>query len=627
MRNPHFAAAVLLAALLGACSSISKTSDYRALPGTPPWANPPVLHAIAEPREDPAALAPADARFYLHVDNLADAELRGRDPLAAWAWKSLNKLNWPDNLAGAAKKLDLTRDEMLARYFGQTLAIVEQKKLGSYGIVYISRADSSDLRRLPKLLKLTPIEPGEIGPFQIYVTRGKERKRLIMAIGDQWLLVAPEEDHAHIRRTITAVAEHQVLPRHQGEPTPGSAPMLDEPTFRAVLAKTEAKPTSRMFIRNSTDTSRQAMAIVPDGEQMAVHYTASSEKFKTLGPIAAGDSIDFGPLPANAVITAATLNVGLPAASPSTQSAVNALAFPNNFENDIQPRLAAPVIAFLAQMPATSVKPTPDMSVPVFGLALKLKDRGVSERLDDMLRRAHSLFALSELNVIKSLFGGARVVRYGDVRYTVLDFGTALSAKVKDPFFASLMRLPNAAGFSKLCFGRIGDWYVICSQETFFRQCVAAAKDPHKAIAEDPAFAAVPLENKPQLLMSAVLRAPEMTSLLQEARAFWDRFEEAAAKRRAAEQAKMASATAASGTAKPAASTTPKPVVLYRRSKPFDQPLEWIAHAFKDRHSFYVQLWRESDETIRGRLQLIPETRVAQTPANAPTAPVIAGAE
>ena len=616
MRNPILPAAALLAALLGACSSISRTSDLGPLPGTPPWANPPVVHAIAEPREDPAALAPADARFYVRVDGLSDRELRSRDPLAAWTWRMLTKLSWPDTFDSAAQSLELTPTQVLERYFGQTVAIVEQKKMGRYGMAYISRVDRSDLRRLPKLLKLTSIEPGEIGPFHMYVTPGDDRHRMIVAIGRQWLVVAEEEDHAHLRRLLTAVAEHRVLPRTAGQPMPGSEALLDDATFRAVIAKAEAAPSSTLFIRNATDTARHAMAIVPAGEQMAVHYTATSEKFKTLGPINAGDSIDFGPLPAEAVVTAATINVGLPATSESTRSAVNALAFPGNFESDIQPRLASPVIAFLARLPADSLKPATDTSVPVFGLALKLKDRNVSARLDEMLRRAHSLVALSELNVIKSLFGGARVVKYGDVRYTVLNFGSSLSAKVKDPVFASLMRLPNAAGFNKLCFGRIGDWYVVCSQETFFRQCVAAHEDPQKAIGVDRAFTGVPFESKPQLLMSALLRAPEMASMLEEARGFWKRFEEAAARKAVQPTPAVASKTPPAKSA--AATISP---LLGRRSKEFDQPLEWIAHAFKSRHSFYVQLWRESDEAVRGRLQLIPDaTTVAQATAPGVTA-------
>jgi hypothetical protein len=256
--------------------------------------------------------------------------------------------------------------------------------------------------------------------------------------------------------------------------------------------------------------------------------------------------------------------------------------------------------------------------------------------MDRLVMAVHFLLHLSELDLGKSLFGKARQVG-GATPFKMADFGQALLRHIDDPQIRRLLQLPAAGGLGRVSFGRIGQWYVVCTHDALFRQCAEAWADHTQRLTSTAAFAALPMQARDGLIVSIVSRAPELSRMLDDAEAYLkktatpaERPEAKPAKTPAAdatgdqpqEDAEPASdaearinALAAEllGETDPDPDADPQPQKRAARADPIEddddsmaelrRPMRRIARSIERSHSFAVQVWRDEQGDVRGLLR------------------------
>ncbi|MBI1371473.1 MAG: hypothetical protein GC159_01745 [Phycisphaera sp.] len=581
----------------------------------PPWARPDVAAKAVEPDVDPAELVPADARLYLRLDHLGPLlSRRTDDPLVAHAWKVVTSLQRPELWETTRERLGLSMDETINRYFGRSVVVTEMKLDGDWGVVVMSRASPDDLAVLPGAMNAVPWGVdgpggGKVGPMRTFSV-ASDGADMLVAVGQRWLMMTETKHAAHLRHLVTSVAQHTLgLEGAVG-------PLARGEQFRATMAKLPPDAPIVMYTRNSDLTERHGLTLVDQADgSMDVHYAGQIKKLEEMVPHVEGvRGVDFGLLPAE-TITAVSINVLY---HPRDKSEFGQDAeMGSKMAMGVLPDLAPPLILFLARVPPESVDPNPGVAVPVLGLAVKLKSPDGAAKLDSLIRSVHMILTLTEFNVVGTIFGVHREAA-GDVSYAVADFGRALARRVKDPSLARLVNLPTTAGLQRLSFGRIGEWYVVSSQESFFRRCVDTYNDKSQRLDAAPDYAEFEFDDGASLLMSSITRAPKLAALLGEVHDYWQsvRVAEDAANRAGAQD------DAKDATVKP--TKRPYSVLPSEPDAPYshiDKPLHWITDALKLRRSFSVQVWQDGDTGLIGHLHVQPGDHDAAAPPKQPTNP------
>ena len=578
-----------------------------AAPPTPPWIAPALAAAITEPLDDPAMLCPASAVGYLRVDRLAQWRASGEsDPLVKYVWQTVQALGPPSCWQRAAKHLGWDNDAMLDAYFGRTVALIGQRVDGQPALVVASRIGAEALRKLPAAAGLKPWAPPgagagpesgvrrpesarsrgaglvSVGPFAMYSTE-EDGEAFVFAIGKRWLLIVEQKRIEHLRRVLTVTPRRGAGGGENHADDTVNPPLAELPAYRQLLAKLPTGRSALLSTGNSKGTERHAAAVVRHGRDLTVHYVATGTKLARIDRRAAHSAgVDFGLLPA-ATVSAATIN--MLDRSPRQFGLLDLLLFPHKIGAQILPKLSPPMIVFLGTVPGAEVRPDPGGAVPVVGAAVKLNDYTAARDLDRLVAGLHLVANLRELDLIRSVFG-LRRVKAGDTTFHVADFGEALSKRLKDPQLSPLLRLPSSAGLTRLSFGRIGQWYVLCSQEAFFRRCIAADADGAKRLTHTNAFGAFAFESRPQLIASAMTRADELSTLVKNTADFYSH----------------------AHTEAPGNSAT-------TRSLPdLGAPLRWFAEALQYHQSFYFQLWQDRDDTLCGKLQIVAQQHAGSAP-------------
>jgi len=548
--------ALLCGAMIGCESAPKQVEQVEELPA---WARPAVRQRIIEPEDNPAKFIPASARLYLRVDGLRRFRANTQDdPLVEYLNDVLLTVQPPGLWRDAGRRLGLDAVGVLDTYFGNSAAIVEQKIDGRRAVVVLSRAGSLDLQQLPGAVEARPLDGSpQLGPFDLYELHDSDT-RFALAVGSRWLALVEHRHLDHLRHLLTAVAA-------------GDKPLADLPAYRNMLDRLPTGSAVTMFSRNRRDTEHHALTVTRHAADPSatVDYLARIPDFEkyTQPPIAPG--VTFGPLP-NSTIAAATVNV----LRGSTRHA--AKASPSHSE--LLDALRPPVLLYIGSVPGRELTPDPGIDVPVLGLALPIRSDKLAAQLDSAIRMIHFILSLGELNPIQGVFG-VRTRTRGDVTYHEADFGRALARRFEGSDLAELANLPESAGLTRLSFGRVGDWYVICSQRTFFDRWIDAAADPARRMTAAASFDQFNLEDRPRLLASAVTRAPELSRLVEGVADFYRRTQ--------LDPDNLAARTVTRTTIH----TAPDPDDLDK----IESPLRYLAGALKHRRSFSVQMWSTPD--------------------------------
>lgn len=258
------------------------------------------------------------------------------------------------------------------------------------------------------------------------------------------------------------------------------------------MDKLPANRIATAYFRESDDNVH-ALAASRKGRDVMLTYRGRSPDYKPLlAQLGDGAALDFGPLPAT-TIAAVTLNFKLPA--PPNEKQINHLLAGKSFRADMLPKLGAPIVAFLGEVPGEELEPKRSFSLPVAGLSIRLKDASVAADLTNAIN----------ILVVMANFAAAkweapdipvRDVIHREAAFRVADVGPLLSSRAKRDEFKPI----------NVAYGRVGDWYVICSQEKFFTQCVDANIDPSRRFVASAPFQAMALQGREGPILTAVLR-------------------------------------------------------------------------------------------------------------------------
>jgi hypothetical protein len=542
----------------------------------PEYLLPKILTPLTE---DGAAdeILPAKIRFLLRFRNttvLAGDE--DSDPIGREMREILEAVIPPALWRKAAIRLDKTEQDLVRELFRQDLNIVELRvKVDGHSrrdIVVLTQVDTELLDRLPAAAELRPWLPHpRVGPFALYAGEA-DGHAYVLAVGKRWLAFSNGRAARHLIEVLTSrAAGKQTLAEDAGY-----LEVVDK-----LLEKFPEEFPALLYTRNHGGKNRHAVAATRKHERIEAHYVArtpSAEKY--LEALASSREVDFGPLPAS-VLAAGTLNIitkNFPA-----ESALDLLVFPSSFRNDVLPHVSLPIIMFLGTVPREEITPDPGFTVPVVGLALHLKNPEVADLLDRLVSRAHFLVSMGRLAVIEGFFG-IRSEERPESSYRVADFGPAILARAKNRTVNKLMSFPAAQAFTDVAFGRIGSYFVICTQEAFLRQWHESLADESRQLENADNFPDFELTDQDGLIFSGVTRGRELSKVLDDV----------------AEHVREASV---SGEEPDESGEDARDQAII--SDRVEQPLRWIADVLGEKRTFSVQVWHSGPSMLQGKLVVL----------------------
>ena len=579
-------APALAVVLLASCGTVPEPSPTTDLPI---WLRSPILDGTRESDDDPASIVPADATLYVRIENgggILDAD--ETDPLAREAWNAIQGLIPAGFWRGSAPQLGLDERALLRELFTRDLVLVDQSIAATRRLVVLSRVSEKILRDLPAAARLEPWPLQErVGPYRLW--RGEsEGKAYLIALGERWLAFTSVDGADHIRRLLVA--------RSAGEPT------LDaNDAYRDLLSRLPAERRAVMFTQTADGSQAHALVLIGNAPRYEARYAARAPDVeKYVDAVAAKQKLDFGPLPDD-VVAAGAVNV-LTHEVPS-EGVLDMLLFPHSFRARIWERIEPPVLFFLGRLPRAEIAPDPGFDVPVFGIAVRLENDDVARDLDRVCSGIHFLVSLGQLALAEGFFG-VEEVKAGGVEYHRADFGPVLRATGNDSLLGKLANAPSARGLTQIAYGRVDDYYVICTQEAFLRRWRDASRSAMTRLTSARDFGAFEFEERDGLIFSALTRGPELSKLVDEAIAFLRESRDGETGARVEPDA--TSVTNDDGEA-------PEGDGAAGDSGPDDddgaarieRPLRWLAGGLEQSSTFSVQVWHGADGLLYGRLLVL----------------------
>lgn len=555
-----------LALLLGACSTVPVIPDSGKLSGE----EGPGLAVDHTPLLSPEHWLPAQASVILRVERpraILDAE---GDPVGAEVWKLLEELIPPDVWTTAAERLELSRRDLILQLFGQELLLCDLQAEGRRRAVFFSRSRPSLLRRLPEALSLEPRRVGRPLPgWQLDESVGEE-DAFLMGRAGPWLALTGTSGEPHLRAIVTARAE-------------GRGVLADDPAFRALKKRLPARADAWVYSRDADGGDRHALALDYRGEHLEAHYVARSEEFnRYLDPLDEIEEPGFGPLP-DPVLLAATIS--LVVRDIPGKDALDLLVFPADFRDDVLVHLRAPITFFVGKLEIPEGEPRPEFTLPVLGLAVRLKNPEVASLLDRLISRVHFLLSMGRLDVVEGLFGGTSVERKG-LSYRIADFREIL-AEGRGNLLTRLARLPEAPFVTRVAHGRVGDHWVVATNREFLHRFQSALEGSVSRLEGARDYSEFDLRERKGLIASVIIRGEQLSSYLKGLR-------QDVRRRLSPEELEA----------------TRSPDRQERKKKDernqLDRPLTWLARGFENRRVVSLQVWRAGKGFIQGRLRSLP---------------------
>jgi hypothetical protein len=560
--------AILIVPVLASCRS---ANEHKPEPPAP-WLLESVLARMDDRFDDPAQLVPADIRLFLQVARSGAILDNEKDPLVAEAWQLIEE-TLPEHVwSRAAEKLGLERREFVRDVFGQHLTLVELKERGQRRAVVFSRPSAGRIADLPDALDLLPWdEQKRIGPWSLYRGDTGEGEYMV-ALGSRWLAITGIDGSDHLRRILVT--------RASGEPS-----LVDDDEFRRLLERLPSTADAMLYTRSSSGKDRHAISLRYQGDALQAHYAARADRAaRYVDPLDSIPRAEFGPLPDDVVVagTVSMITREIPG-----ESFLDLMLFPRDFRAGVLPSLRPPLVFFLGKVERDRFTPDPGFTVPVAGVAVRLRDLEVAGLLDRLCSRIHFFLSISRLDLIEG-FLGVRSVERGDLEYHVADFGPVILSSGGGPILEKLAALPQAKLLTQLAYGRIGDYYVVCNQEEFLHTWNESRSGRAARFEDATDFGRFDLGDHQGLIASVVTRGQELAILLDGLTGFIrealgdEAVDELAGER---EQER----------------------IEREEKERLEQPLRWLGSGFQNRRVVSVQIWRDEEESLLlGRLVALP---------------------
>lgn len=418
----------------------------------------PTLHA-----GDAARFAPADAEKFIEIDNLAELlDEWQNDPLAKYLRDNLPLGQSLDDWDQPAAALGMTREEMVRTLFGRSVAVVFANVEDKDPAIIITKVPAADAERAADRLGLKQI--GETNGFKRY----QSKDNTFVAVGQDWVIVSNADSRDAAGRIIAGDAKT----------------LADDETFKQWTAKLPAERTATMFLRDDDAGDRHVFGLVRDGRDFSLRYVGESPNYRALfAMLRDGRSLEFGPLPAS-TIAAVTSNL-ITTEIPNSQQ-LDRFFTARSF-SEVLESIDTPGITFLGEVDGANAGLDIDVKAPVPGIAVRLKDPAVADDVTRALDTGVVLINIASMkwkNAARQLPKANLVsVDHEGVSFRYAGLGELLAAGAgRDE-----LKMIN------LAYGRVGDYYVICTNDHFFKQCIDADRGATATLIESAPFKAMPL--------------------------------------------------------------------------------------------------------------------------------------
>lgn len=412
--------------------------------------------------QSPAELAPADTKFFFHVNEPGDwvSELT-EGPLGQ---KWITMIEEGEGTGDLLAALDMNFDQFMDAYLGKDVVILGQGKAADGsdlpGVIFTKVSAADRATAIDSLaLKLQ----GDIAGNPVYT--GEDGNGYIVMM-DEWVAMADLAGYDYLKSIVSQ---------------PANAPKLANTELYAKWTKELPADRSLTLLDFGRAETLHAIGVVRQGKGMDATYLGKSPEFDELMAMLGETSVaEFGPLPAE-TIAAITFNIEPTGPAKASMQYLNMFIGGKSFVDDVLPKLDPPTVLFMGAVDGDTVDPNVDVQVPVVGMAFKMNDASVATDMNMMFDSVVMMLNVGVMNFEAGLIPQS-VGAYGGSDYKVAGLGKPIAQGLEFPELAPI----------QLVYGVVGDYYVVCTQEQFFKKCVDANKG-------DKAFR-IEVEGKPHRL-------------------------------------------------------------------------------------------------------------------------------
>jgi len=435
-------------------------------------------------------MLPADTGAFIQINDLAIwRQSLANDPVVRQMLKAMPHHRKQKAWDSVLQTMDMSGEQVIDRYFGKRIVFVARKPGWRQPMAMMLQVTPDDTQLLIKRLGLQPVKTTD-SCRMLATPDGSTR----FVIRRNWLGIARSAHETCLRATMNHDAVGQSL--------------AQDPRYRRWVSRLPASRSVLAFFRDSSGKHTAAAAIVDNSRTLSIHYVGRppgiDSFFQKLGSASA---LELGPMPGDAL---AVIMLNVYDRQPGDTGFINRILAPKTYEDDILPRVRAPLVLFLGQVPSDQIDPEPGAAFPVVGLAIRLHDPTVAE---DLTLLADNALMVANITGYDQDVPSITFVRgeYRKVTYRKAHAGAMLVKRTGRKELAPLT----------LTYGRIGNWYVVCTHDWFFRQCIDADADPKRRLTANAAFAAMPLSDVRDPVMTAMLRGPAAAAHLRTWVRYW----------------------------------------------------------------------------------------------------------
>ena len=447
--------------------------------------------------QDGAKLAPADAGLFVQVDGLAKWRTQLNDD-AIWAVLRPHLPDPEDNPVwqNIQTALGMTGPDLFDHFFGKSVVLIVSE-VGDHkpGVIF-SRIDKADGQLAIERLQLQPTDT--FGAFKCYTTPDGNGH---FAFSDEWMAMCDTQAETFAMSVLKRIGSGKSLADDAGfKSWTGKLPAQRDAT---VFARVPLPAGADQAADQPARLTQHALSLTRSGKDLSVHYAGEAgaflSKLGTLGPVT---TVDFGPLPAS-VCGAVSLNFFNH--NPADVERLKALLPAKDLGKDVLSKLSGPIVLGVATPTGNPGADPAAAPPPALALAVRMGDRSVAQDLGGMVN------TLAVLANIKGQEWKAPLIKisaahHGQVNYQTANLGAFLASRGRRPEMASI----------ELCFGSVGDWYLLTTSRAFFDQCVdAAAGNPGARLAQAADLKPLTLADTSNPIAALVVRGPDLATQLR----------------------------------------------------------------------------------------------------------------
>lgn len=394
----------------------------------------------------PAELAPADTPVFIHINEPADWFGELTDGPLGQKWRAM--VEEAEGSGDLLAALGMNVDQFMDAYFGGDVVVLGKGKDadGNEGPgVIFTQVDQADRDHAIESLFLK--QAGDIAGNPVYT--GDDGNGYIV-MTDKWVAMCDLKSYAYLQSILKQ---------------PADAPKLADTEVYAKWTKELPEDRAMTMLAIESADSQHAMGIVRKGKGLDATYLGIKPEYDEMMAMLGETSVaEFGPLPVE-TISAITFNIESTDEARAGMDKLNVLLSGKSFVDDVLPKLDPPTVLFMGSVAGDAVEPAVGVQVPVGGMAFKMNDTSAAADLNLMFDNVVMLSNVAVMGFEAGLIP-QRTGAYGGSSFKVAELGKPIARGLDFPELAPI----------QIVYGTVGDYYVVCTQETFFKQCVDAEK-------------------------------------------------------------------------------------------------------------------------------------------------------